>query len=304
MAARQPQQQEQQQQEQEGVIERFTNEGEGWLGVCARGGGLTYTGGITAGKAEGRGTVRCGGGITLRDADFRGGRMLPCRAVLAFDNGDAFAGPLAAGGQPADGARGAVVRGRDGGQFQGEWPAAGARNNCFCPRRGAAWDARDGRVWPVALDGEEGICSGEPGWAPGGAHAGWGPALGVMERPTAQQVRPDPPRPRRPACAARRAAPRRAAAPIRPPAVTGAVGAGPLAFFSNRRRLNVDNRRRLDNLLQPPAVNGCVPTAVTARAPIRMRAAAGRYAGGPYPTAGGWIRSTAGGWRLDKADRH
>ena len=186
---------------QQGVIEGFTNEGEGWLGEWARAGfGLTYTGGIAAGKAEGRGTVREEDEWTLRDADFRGGRMLPCRAVLAFDNGDAFAGPLAAGGLPADGARGAFVRGADGGRFQGEWPAAGADNSWFYPRRGAAWDARDGRVWPVALDGRGDIaCIDGSGWAPGGAHAGWGPALGVMERPTAQQVRPDPPRPCRPA---------------------------------------------------------------------------------------------------------
>ncbi len=211
----------QQQQQEEGFIEGFTNEGEGWLGDWNP---LTYTGGITAGKAEGRGMVRCarGGGFTFRDAAFSGGRMLPCRAVLVWDGGDAFAGPLAAGGQPVDGARGAVVRGRDGGRFQGEWPAAGEDNDWFGPRRGAAWDARDGRVWPVALDGEwESIHSDGTGWAPGGAHAGWGPALGVMERPTAQQVRSP-----RPALAATPPpAPRAAAARSRTfPAVTGTAG--------------------------------------------------------------------------------
>ncbi len=189
-------------QQEEGGIVGFTNEGEGWLGgwhPCV----LTYKGGIAAGKAEGRGTVLCAAyGFTLRDAEFRGGRMLACRAVLADVTGDAFAGPLAAGGEPADGARGAVVRGADGGRFQGEWPAAGADNNWFRPRRGAAWDARGGCVWPVALDGRERIDmgfrgSGGSGWAPGEAHAGWGPALGVMERPTAQQVRPDPTGPTR-----------------------------------------------------------------------------------------------------------
>jgi hypothetical protein len=186
-----PPQLQKQQQLEEGVIEGFTNEGEGWLGDWP----LTYTGGIVAGKAEGRGMLRCarGGGFTFRDAAFSQGRMLPCHAVLEWDGGDAFAGPLAAGGQPADGARGAVVRGRDGGRFQGEWPAAGEDNDWFGPRRGAAWDARDGRVWPVALDGEwESIHSDGTGWAPGGAHTGWGPALGVMERPTAEQVRPHP----------------------------------------------------------------------------------------------------------------
>jgi hypothetical protein len=194
MAARPPQ-------PQEGIIERFTNEGEGLLGEY--GGDLTYTGGIAEGKAEGRGTVRFAGagrvGWTLRDADFRGGRMLPCRAVFALDagfacdSGDAFSGPLAAGGgRPADGARGAVVRGWDGGRFQGEWPAGGADWGWFCPRRGAAWDG--GRVWSVALDGEESIGSHGYGWPPG-THAGWGPALGVMECPTPQQVRPDPLRP-------------------------------------------------------------------------------------------------------------
>jgi hypothetical protein len=260
--------------QEEGVIEGFTNEGEGWLGKCAREGGeLTYTGGIAAGKAEGRGTVRCDGELTLRDADFRGGRMLPCRAVVAWVDGDAFAGPLAAGGLPADGARGAVVRGRDGGRFQGEWPAAGADIQWFFrPRRGAAWDARDGRVWPVALDGED-IDSCGSGWAPGGAHAGWGPALGVMERPTAQQVRPAPPRPAAsPICAPRHA----------PPPLSGRrplpapLGPGPLAVFSNRQPLHMGNCRRLYNFIQPPVVNCCFPTAVTARAPIRTRAAASR----------------------------
>jgi hypothetical protein len=281
MAEQQPQQQ-----QEEGVIEGFTNEGEGWLGERARGGWvLTYTGGMAAGKAEGRGTVRCEeGGWTFRDADFRGGRMLPCRAVFACDDcGDAFAGPLAAGGVPADGARGAFVRGADGGRFQGEWPAAGADCGWLFPRRGAAWDARGGRVWPVALDGEE-ESIGSGGWAPGGAHAGWGPALGVMERPTAQQVRPAPPRP---------AHPHAPQPPIRPPAVTGTVGAGPLAVFSNRRRLNMDNRRRLDTLIQPPAVIGCFPTAVTARAlipPLRRLALSDRwrFTNRIRPTGGGW----------------
>ncbi len=44
---------------QQGVIERFTNEGEGLLGRWGSSCLLTYTGGIVAGKAEGRGTVRC-----------------------------------------------------------------------------------------------------------------------------------------------------------------------------------------------------------------------------------------------------
>jgi hypothetical protein len=236
MAALPPLPQQPQQQE-EGVIEGFTNEGEGWLGECARAGYvLAYSGGIAAGKAEGRGTVHSKAyGWTLSDADFRGGRMLPCRAVFAVVSGDAFAGLLAAGGRPANGARGTVVRGADGGRFQGEWPAAGADYRWFRPRRGAAWDARDGRVWPVALDGRGGIGYGGSGWAPGGAHAGWGPALGVMDRPTARQVRPDPPRP-----------------------------PGPHAPHGPPRRATL-----------PPRVIGCIPTAITARAPIQTRAAAG-----------------------------
>ena len=110
---------------QQGVIERFTNEGEGELGEWAKGFVFTYTGGIVAGKAEGRGTVRCegGGGWTLRDAEFRGGRMVACRAVLAFDSGDAYAGPLIpATLLPPNGAHGAIVR-ADGGVFQGDWSA-------------------------------------------------------------------------------------------------------------------------------------------------------------------------------------
>jgi hypothetical protein len=203
------------QQQQEVVINCFTNEGEGWLGKVSRSGRLSscfffscgflsYTGSIAAGKAQGRGTVRCEGGWTLRDADFRGGRMQPCSAVFAYHDGDAYAGPLTADCDPLNWACGACVRGADGGRFQGEWPAHGADNGLFHPCVGAAWDPRDGSVWMVKLDprkdAEEGIESGGSGWGPG-AHAGWH-RLGVMELPTAQQVptRPPPLRPVRAGC--------------------------------------------------------------------------------------------------------
>ena len=182
------------QDEEEGVIEGFTNEGEGWLGECVGGvRNLTYTGGIAAGKAEGRGTVHCAGlgGWTLRDAAFRGGRMQPCRAVFAYDSGDAFAGPLAAGGAPADGARGAFVRGADGGRLQGSGPRparatpVGARGAARRGTRAAAasgpWRSAGGRASPPT--------SASPAGPPGGRTRCWA-ALGVMERPTAQQVRP------------------------------------------------------------------------------------------------------------------
>jgi hypothetical protein len=173
---------------QQGVIACFTNEGEGMLGIlCKSGFILTYTGDIVAGKAQGRGTVRCEAAFpwTLRDAEFRGGRMLPCRAVIAWDNGDAYAGPLAAGGLPPNGALAAVVRG-DGGLFQGEWPAKA--NNCFCPHGGAAVVFPIGSVHPITLRGEAPISSaaGGSGWRPGGD--GWGPAVGIMECPTAHEV--------------------------------------------------------------------------------------------------------------------
>jgi hypothetical protein len=208
----------QQQPPQQEVIERFTNEGQRLL--CGSLSSLTYTGSIVAGMAEGRGTVRCEGGAcisseeetgrklagrswTLRDAEFQNGRMLPCRAVLALDkvkgsnrhsrnNSDgnlqyiAYAGPLAASGAPADGARGACVLREDGGRFQGDWPEHVVE--CFAPQRGAAWDPRDGSVWAVALNGLELITGpiAHSGWGPG-THEGWR-RLGVMERPTAQQV--------------------------------------------------------------------------------------------------------------------
>jgi hypothetical protein len=89
-----------QQQQQEGVIDPFTNEGgEGYLRDRGRRGVLAYSGEITAeGKAEGRGTIRCKAGWTIRGAEFCNGAMLPCRAVFASEDGDAFAGPLAASG--------------------------------------------------------------------------------------------------------------------------------------------------------------------------------------------------------------
>jgi hypothetical protein len=193
----------QQRQRQEGVIDPFFNEGgEGWLSDMGRmggpapigagpdwcrNGGLAYSGEISAeGKAEGRGTIRikqyeC----TIRGAAFRNGAMLPCRAVFACPNGDAFAGPLAASGRlPADGARGTFVRGADGGLFEGTWPAG----SCwFSPLRGAAWVRGDGSVHAVTLDGRTGIYtsgsginfgrSGGLGWRPGGE--GW-VRLGVL----------------------------------------------------------------------------------------------------------------------------
>jgi hypothetical protein len=175
----------QQQRQQEGTIEPFTNEGgEGWLSDRGRQGRLVYTGGVARGKAEGQGTICCkGGGFgkwTIRGAAFRDGAMLPCRAVIAWDasdDGDAFAGPLAASSRPADGARGAVVRGADGGRFEGTWPANGADNDWFTPLCGAAWVRADGSVHAVTLDGRTGIHSGCEGWRPGGA--GW-MRLGVL----------------------------------------------------------------------------------------------------------------------------
>ena len=171
-------QQQQQPPQQEGVIDTFTIEGgEGYLSVVGRRGDLTYSGGMARGKSEGRGTIRCEAlGWSIRGAAFRGGAMLPCRAVFAWDSGDAFAGPLAASGKPADNARGAVVRG-DGGRFQGTWPANGARNHWFVPLHGAAWVREDGSVHAVALEGKTAIDTGEDGWRPGGA--GW-VRLGVL----------------------------------------------------------------------------------------------------------------------------
>ena len=169
MAAIQPPQQ------QERIIDPFRNEGgEGWLRDFGRNGALVYTGETEDGRAEGRGAIRCKGGTwTIRGASFRGGAMLPCRAVLAVDDGAAFAGPLAASGRPADGARGAYVRGADGGRFEGTWPARGADNHLFCPLRGAAWVPADGSVHAVALDGRTDIrYSGWPG-ARGARAAVW-----------------------------------------------------------------------------------------------------------------------------------
>jgi hypothetical protein len=190
MAAIQPQ-------PQERVIDPFRNEGgEGWLRDRGRDGDLVYTGETKDGRAEGRGAIRLkGGGVgvkwTIRGASFRGGAMLPCRAVFACDDGDAFAGPLAASGEPADGARGAVVRGADGGRFEGTWPARGADNSWFQPLRGAAWVRADGSVHAVALDGRTAIFSGVYGWRPGGA--GW-ERVGVLKG-RAGQVRAPPPAP-------------------------------------------------------------------------------------------------------------
>ena len=181
---------------QQGVIERFTNEGEGELGACANAGNvLTYTGGIVAGKAEGRGTVRCEGGgfipFTLRDAEFRGGRMLACRAVLAWDDGDAYAGPLLpATLNPPNGAHGAIVRGKDGGVFQGDWPAGG-RVRLLRPHGGAAVVFPGGSVHRLTLRGTVRIDSSGDGWGPG--KDGWGPAVCVMVRPTADEVHIPPP---------------------------------------------------------------------------------------------------------------
>ena len=84
---------------QERVIDPVRNEGgEGWLRVWGRDGVLVYTGETEDGRAEGRGAIRhkgYGWGWTIRGASFRGGAMLPCRAVVVRGNGDAFAGPLA-----------------------------------------------------------------------------------------------------------------------------------------------------------------------------------------------------------------
>jgi hypothetical protein len=190
MAAIQPPQQER-------VIDPFPNEGgEGWLRNQGRAGALVYTGETEDGKAEGRGSIRSKGGeFTFRGAAFRGGAMLPCRAVFALDgNGDAFAGPLAACGLPPGSARGAVVRGEDGGRFEGTWPARGADYGWFRPLRGAAWVRDDGSVHAVALDQETAIFridSGGDGWRPGGA--GW-VRVGVLKG-RAGQVRAPPPPP-------------------------------------------------------------------------------------------------------------
>jgi hypothetical protein len=173
--------------QQQGVINPFRNKGgKGMLLGYGRDGFLAYTGDVVAGKAEGRGTVRYKGwaawdgwgigiwtgGWTIRGAEFRGGAMLPCSAVFAYDDGrDAFAGTLTASGEPADMAFGAVVRGADGGRFQGTWPAYGWRNEWFCPLQGAALVAADRSVHAVVLDGKTGIASGCSGWRPG--RQGW-----------------------------------------------------------------------------------------------------------------------------------
>jgi hypothetical protein len=193
-------------QQQERVIDPFPNEGgEGWLRDCGRSGELVYTGETEEGKAEGRGSIRYKGrgygGVkwTILGALFRGGAMLPCRAVRAWDDGDAFAGPLAASGRPADSARGAVVRGADGGRFEGTWPANGVRNWWSRPLRGAAWVRTDSSVHAVALDGETFIRSGGlSGWRPGGV--GW-VRVGVLKGRAGQvrAPRPPPPAPRAPA---------------------------------------------------------------------------------------------------------
>jgi hypothetical protein len=179
---------------QQGVIERFTNEGEGWLGQLAKNGYVfTYTGGIVAGKAEGRGTVRCEGGgeWALRDAEFRGGRMVACRAVFARDDGDAYAGPLIpATLRPPNGAHGAIVRGKDGGVFQGDWSADG-EVHLFRPHGGAAVVFPGGSVHRLTLRGKWRIDSDGDGWGPG--KDGWGPAVCVMVRPTADEVHIPPP---------------------------------------------------------------------------------------------------------------
>ena len=184
---------------QERVIDPFRNEGgEGWLRDCGRDGVLVYTGETKDGRAEGRGAIRHKGGgrwaFTIRGASFRGGAMLPCRAVFAYDDGDAFAGPLAASGRPADGARGAYVRGADGGRFEGTWPARGADNRWFQPLRGAAWVPDDGSVHAVALDGRTYIDSvlGGDGWRPGGA--GW-VRVGVLKGRAGQVRAPPAPAP-------------------------------------------------------------------------------------------------------------
>ena len=169
-------------QPQQGVIQRFTNQGgAGWLGDLASYGLLTYTGGIVSGKAEGRGSIRCNGGSaggwTLHDAELLAGRLLPCVAVLAFDNGNAYAGPVRGSGFPADGACGAVVLGRNGGRFQGVWPANGEDNKWWRPLGGAAWDPADGgSLHAVSLSGAptDAIVSASgdhSGWRPGGP--GW-----------------------------------------------------------------------------------------------------------------------------------
>jgi hypothetical protein len=151
---------------------------------------LTYTGGVVNGKAEGRGTIRFEAQKwTLRDAEFRGDRLLPSRAVLAPDNGDAFHCDFAAGGMPANDARSAVVLAAGGGRFQGVWPAHCGDNNWFQPLRGAALD-RGGRLHRVALNGRTVIRSGYPGWRPGGeGWAAWA-AVGTL---TAHEVRPPGP---------------------------------------------------------------------------------------------------------------
>ncbi len=184
----------QQEQAPQNVIACFTNEDQGWLGTLR--GGLSYTGEIVAAKAEGRGTI-IGGRWTLRDAEFRGGRLVPCRAVKVWRNGDAYAGPLDSDCNPPKGARASFVRGTDGAVFQGGWPAE-KTGCCSRPDGGAAVVFPSGSVHRVKFRGEVDIASSGPTshgfrWGPG--EDGWGPAVCVMERPTADEVRPPSPPP-------------------------------------------------------------------------------------------------------------
>jgi hypothetical protein len=55
-----------------------------------------------SGKAEGRGSILCYN-YTIRDAEFRGGRMPLCVVVFKYEgSGDAYAGPLSAGRRPGE----------------------------------------------------------------------------------------------------------------------------------------------------------------------------------------------------------
>ena len=201
------------QQQTEGVIECFTNEKQGFMRYL-KGKKVTYTGGIVAGKADGRGTVCLIGGsglksFTIYDAEFRSGIMQPCTAVFRWcssDDGDVFSGNLTPDLNPAEGARGVYMRSVDGGRFQGRWPASGKgrldRIDKSFPQDGVAWIPTDGSVHSVTLDGERAIGSppwwteeaelkGIYGWLPG-ADPGWR-RIGIMERPAPGQARPPAP---------------------------------------------------------------------------------------------------------------
>jgi hypothetical protein len=215
------------QQQTEGVIKCFTNEGEGFMRMHkshAKIVNVTYTGGLVAGKADGRGTARFNGGsrfksFNIYDAEFRSGIMQPCTAVLKWfgvDGGDVFSGNLTPDLCPAEGARGVYIRSVDGGRFQGRWPASGNGTllDLSKPLDGVAWIPTDGSVHSVTLAGQLSIAT--PEWWAGeadledlycwlpGADPRWR-RIGIMERPAPGQAQPPTP-PRR----ATRPAPARA----------------------------------------------------------------------------------------------